>query len=46
MLHLQPVDRLAALCDGLLLLLDADTMDGQPLPGVKVGPQPHSPVPY
>lgn len=39
-LHLEHAQRLGALSDGQLLLLDADTMEGQPLPGIKVG-QPH-----
>ena len=40
-LHLQQVDRLAVLCDGLLLLLDADSMDGQPI--ARVSRSVHSP---
>lgn len=35
-LHLENAQRLGALTDGQLLLLDADTMEGQPLPGIKV----------
>jgi hypothetical protein len=35
-LHLEYAQRLGALSDGQLLLLDADTMEGQPLPGIKV----------
>ncbi len=35
-LHLERAGRLAVLCDGQLLLLDADTLEGHPLPGVKV----------
>lgn len=39
--HLERVQRLAALCDGLLLLLDADTIEGHPLPATKVFSSPH-----
>jgi hypothetical protein len=35
-LHLEHAQRLGALTDGLLLLLDADTMEGHPLPGIRV----------
>jgi hypothetical protein len=37
-LHLEHAQRLGALSDGLLLLLDADTMEGHPLPGIRVTP--------
>lgn len=35
-LHLEHAQRVAALCDGLLLMLDADTLEGNPLPGMRV----------
>lgn len=35
-LHLEHAQRLAALSDGLLLMLDADTLEGHPLPGIRV----------
>ena len=36
----EAASRLAVLCDGLLMLLDADTLEGQLLPGIKANPSP------
>lgn len=39
---LEGVGRLAVLADGLLVLLEADTLNGSPLLGLKVSPTVHS----
>ena len=39
--HIAAARRLAILCDGQLILLDEETLDGQALPGLKVRSERH-----